>query len=117
MGKRKMSERERRELANTRRGEVVPTSGEAVEPRQLDQMVSLRLDPNTISTLREIAHSRGGTLSDLLREGASMVILAAGQTRPIMNLTYRVVPVEPQERPTGTTANPVRFDGELSVTA
>jgi hypothetical protein len=119
MGGRNLSERERRELANAHRGEVVPESAVPVQPQQLDQVVSLRLDPNTITTLREIANRRGMTMSDLLRQGAGMVIVAAGQTQQITDLKVDVV-VEPHtstNQVSEFTANPVRQEPKLSATA
>jgi len=120
MDSRNLSEQERRELANDHRGEVVTESGRPVQPRQLDQVVSLRLDPNTISALRDIATRRGMTVSDVLREGASMVIVAAGEVRSIMDLSYEVHRVD-AHMPTGGasayTANPVKVDQAASATA
>ena len=63
-------ERRRRALAREHRGEVVEDSGAPVEPRRLDQMVSIRLDPEIVRELRVIARSRNTTLSAVLREAA-----------------------------------------------
>jgi predicted DNA-binding ribbon-helix-helix protein len=97
MASRDMSEIQRRELANAHRGEVVPGSGRPVEGRRLGQMISLRLEPDTIATLRGIANRRGVTVSDLLREGAGMV-LAADQQLGTVTVTYRVTVSAPQAR-------------------
>lgn len=67
------SEREKREAAQRHRGQVVEGSGRPIEGRHLPQMVSVRLDPNILSDLRELARSRGASVSDLLREGAALV--------------------------------------------
>ena len=69
-----MNEIERRKLANAHRGEVVPGSGTPVTGRRLGQIVSVRLESDTIAALREVANRRGMTVSDLLREGAGMVL-------------------------------------------
>jgi len=86
-----MSEREKRELANAHRGEVLVESAQAIEGRRLDQVVSLRLEPETVAELREIANRRGVTVSDLLREGAAMVILGNQQTMEVTRLALRVI--------------------------
>jgi Ribbon-helix-helix protein, copG family len=64
------NERERRDLAQQHAGEVVEGSGTVVAPRRLDQMISLRLEPELASALRELANRRDVTVSELLREGA-----------------------------------------------
>ena len=120
MAERDLSERERRELADAHRGEVVVDSGEPVEPRRLGQMVSLRLETETITALRDIANRRGVTLSDLLREGAGMVIAAAEPAWQIMDLTYKVSwidPGSPSQVYARYTTSPVRLDQDLSATA
>jgi hypothetical protein len=76
---RNMNEIERRELANAHRGEVLPGSGTPVAGRRLGQIVSVRLESDTIAALRGIANRRGMTVSDLLREGAGMVLAADRQ--------------------------------------
>lgn len=118
MAGRNMSEQERRELANAHRDEVVAGSGRPVQPQQLDQVVSLRLDPSTISALRDIANRRGVTLSDLLREGASMVIIASSEVRSIMDLSYEVHRISanmPSGGPSSYSANPIILDPAASA--
>ncbi|MDQ6947199.1 MAG: ribbon-helix-helix domain-containing protein [Actinomycetota bacterium] len=66
----RQSEIERRDAAQRNRGRVVEGSGEAVEGRRLDQMLSVRLNPDLVSDLRRVAEQSGATLSDLLREAA-----------------------------------------------
>lgn len=68
------SERDRRETAYEHRGELAEDSAEPVTPRRLDHAVSVRLDPEVLSALRDVAESRGTTVSDLLREGAQRVL-------------------------------------------
>ncbi len=64
----------RRESAQVQAGEVVPGSGKRGKPRRMAQMVSVRLDGELVSRLRSIAQQRGVTVSDLLREGAELVV-------------------------------------------
>jgi Ribbon-helix-helix protein, copG family. len=109
MVERDMSERERRELANRHRGEVVPDSGTPVEGRRLAQVVSLRFEPEILATLRDIATRRGMTVSDLLREGADTIIAADQQTMQVTGLSTLRVTVTPARTTThlgGFTANP-----------
>jgi hypothetical protein len=120
MAERDMSERELRELAYAHRGEVVPGSGTPVEPRRLDQVVSLRLPPEIIADLKDLGNRRGVTVSDLLREGATSVLMAARQTAMFSKLSVVVV-VSPQSGTWDTqqhSANPVaNLDAPQSVTA
>jgi predicted DNA-binding ribbon-helix-helix protein len=71
---RRNNEIARRERAQTHAGEVVPGSGKRGKPRRLGQMVSVRLDGELVSALRNIAEQRGVTVSDLLREGAEQIV-------------------------------------------
>jgi predicted DNA-binding protein len=77
---RKMSEERRneeiarREMAQAHAGEVVAGSGERGKPRRMAQMVSVRLDGELVNRLRTVAEQRGVTVSDLLREGAELVM-------------------------------------------
>lgn len=68
------SERDRRERAYEHRGELAQDSAESVAPRRLDHAVSVRLDPQVLTALRNVAESRETTVSDLLREGAQRVL-------------------------------------------
>jgi predicted DNA-binding ribbon-helix-helix protein len=74
----------RREEAQAHAGEVVAGSGKRGKPRRMAQMVSVRLDGELVSALRNIAEQRGVTVSDLLREGAERIVqktYAAAQPR------------------------------------
>jgi predicted DNA-binding ribbon-helix-helix protein len=109
MVERDMSERERRELANRHRGEVVPDSGTPVEGRRLAQVVSLRFEPEILATLRDIANRRGMTVSDLLREGADVIIAADRRAVDVTGLSMLRVTVTPARTTThlgAFTANP-----------
>jgi hypothetical protein len=73
-----MSENEneiaRREEALAHAGEIVPGSGARGNPRRMARMMSVRLDGGLIGQLREVAQRRNTTVSDLLREGAELVV-------------------------------------------
>jgi hypothetical protein len=45
-----------------------------IEPKKMDSMLSVRLDSDLVAKLREIAARREMGISDLLREGAELVI-------------------------------------------
>jgi ABC-type polar amino acid transport system ATPase subunit len=83
-----LSEAERRALALRHRGEVADEPTEAVEPRRMAQMMSVRLDPAVVVALRSIANVRAVSVSDLLREGAERVIKASQGQRPSVHVTY-----------------------------
>jgi hypothetical protein len=95
------SERERRELAQQHAGEVVEGSGRAIAPRRLDQMISLRLEPELAAALRELANQRGVSVSELLREGA-IYLLEADRASTGPSFTWKIVSVpglpNPRER-------------------
>lgn len=55
-------------------GKVVPGSGRRGKPRRMAQMVSVRLDGELIGRLRVVAKKHNVTLSDLLREGAKLIV-------------------------------------------
>jgi uncharacterized protein (DUF4415 family) len=69
-----MSEKKLRGQAYGHRDQVVEGSGEVMEPARLSQMVSLRLDGDVIGALRDLANRRQTTVSELLRQGASLVL-------------------------------------------
>jgi hypothetical protein len=71
---RRKSEIERRELAQAHAGEVDEDSGMLGSPRLMSQMVSVRLDGQLVIELWDAAERRGVTLSDILREGARLVL-------------------------------------------
>lgn len=101
-----MSERERRELAEAHRDDAPLETVGPVEPRRLGQMVSLRFEPDILARLREIANSRGSTVSDLLREGAALVIASNEQAMQItrISLNVEVQPTETRARLWGASA-------------
>lgn len=98
------SERKRRDRAQKHAGKVVEGSGALVEPRRLDHMVSLRLEPELLVRLRELAGRTGKTTSDLLRRGALLVITEDERAHaPIVQL--RVVQGEAEPTQGSTTSN------------
>ena len=69
-------------------GKIIPGAGKRGTPRRMDQMVSVRLDGELIGKLRIVARERNATLSDLLREGAELVVEDAyASTQPRANFT------------------------------
>ncbi len=93
------SEIARRERAQAHAGEVVAGSGKRGKPRRMAQMVSVRLDGELVSALRNIAEQRGVTVSDLLREGADQVVqetysAARPRIRYTISGTQHTIPTE-----------------------
>lgn len=72
-----MDERERRELAERHRDEIDVDSARAIEPRALDQILSVRMPAELAIGLRDVANRVGVSVSDLLRAAARQ--LAAGE--------------------------------------
>ena len=101
---RRSDERARREAAQAHRGEVVPDSGRALKPRALPQMVSVRLESELASELRQLARETGTTVSDLLREAAVSVVVRAKSARYVVRME-QVVGGHAQALPTGNTAS------------
>jgi ribbon-helix-helix CopG family protein len=96
---RERSEQELRELAQQHAGEVVEGSGTAVAPRRLDQMISLRLEPELAAALRQLANRRGVTVSELLRVGALRLLEAdRASTGPSYTWDIKSIPSLPDSR-------------------
>jgi hypothetical protein len=72
-----------REEAQANAGEVVEGAGSRGTPRRMPQMISVRLSGGLIRRLRALARERGVTVSELLREGAELVLedQHAGESR------------------------------------
>ena len=85
-----MSEQERRELAEAHKDDFDPDYAAPITPRRLEQMVSLRLDPDVVVALRELAVQRGCSVSDLLREGAARVLAAAAEGMRVTHMKIGV---------------------------
>ena len=71
---RRENEAARREKAQAHAGEIVGGSGRQGKPRRMAQMISVRLDGELVSRLRTVAEQRGVTVSELLREGAQLIV-------------------------------------------
>jgi len=113
-----MSERERRDLADAHRDDaVVADSATAVEPRRLGQMASVRLDPDVLVSLRKIANDRGVTVSDLLREGAGLVLASSEQAMQVVHFTFGVQVGETRTSVWDARATPTRSAGSQFFTA
>jgi hypothetical protein len=74
MNEQRASEIARREKAQAHAGEIVAGSGKRGKPRRMPRMVSARLDGELLRELRLVAQQRNTTVSDLLREGAELII-------------------------------------------
>lgn len=71
-------------------GDIVPGAGSRGKPRRMAQMVSVRLDGELVGKLRVVAKERNVTLSDLLREGAELIVedeYAGAQPRASFTIT------------------------------
>lgn len=79
-------EKRRREAAQAHTAEVEP-GGHEVAGRSIRQMVSVRLEAQLLKDLRELAETRGESVSDLLREAA--VELVARSRRAPLRLHFR----------------------------
>lgn len=90
---RRASEVERRELARRHQGEVIPDSGRPLEPRSIPVMVSVRLEAGLVADLRSIARERGVTMSELLREGARLIVSVTRTASILIKLKWEVVPL------------------------
>lgn len=82
-----LPESERREIANAHKGEILDEVAE-VTPRRMAQMVSMRLEPEIVTELRQVANDRGVSMSDLLREGADCVINRWRGTRDVVHVSF-----------------------------
>jgi len=79
--------------------DLVEGSGRRGEPRRLDQMISARLDPVLVSSLKRFAKQHGLTLSDVVRE-AALLLLAREEAQHVITFNVAVT----NERG-GATAN------------
>jgi Ribbon-helix-helix protein, copG family len=68
---------------------LIEGSGQRGEPRRLDQMVSARLDPALVSSLKQLAERRGISLSDVLRE-AAVLLLTREDARDVVTFCVEV---------------------------
>jgi hypothetical protein len=68
------SERERRDEAQRNAEDLVEEAVREVPPSDMKQVLSLRMDPQLIRSLRRIATERGTTVSELLRQAATEIV-------------------------------------------
>lgn len=88
MNEQQTTEITRREEAQAHAGQIVADSGERGKPRRMPRMVSVRLNGDLYRQLRAVAQQRNTTVSDLLREGAELVVEdARASIRPQMSFT------------------------------
>lgn len=74
MSEPRASEIARREEAQAHGGEIVVGSGKRGNPHRMSRMVSTRLDGELVRKLRSVAQQRNTTISELLREGAEVIV-------------------------------------------
>lgn len=70
----RQSELARREAAQQEAGQVDVSPVGAVRPRKIRQVFSVRLEPELIRELREVAQQRGVSISDVVREAAVTLV-------------------------------------------
>lgn len=108
----RLSEKERRELAEAHKDDLDVESATPVTPKRLGQMISLRLDPEVVIALRDLAVERGVSLSDLLREGAARVLAEASQPMHMTQFRFTVdigSPVQVVNPQTPTSSKPMGY--------
>lgn len=88
---RHLSEAERRRLADQLREQDADVDDGVIEPRRLDQMFSLRLDPELASALRDLANARGCSVSELLREAAASMLRSEQRSHGTMVIEGSIV--------------------------
>jgi predicted transcriptional regulator len=81
-----MDEQQRREAALASLGGDVIDARE-IAPREVRQMISVRVEPRLVGDLREIAEARGAKVSDLLREAVTRFV-AEFRSQPIQVATW-----------------------------
>lgn len=87
MSDQRRSESERRERAQMSKDKAIREgTGRPVEPREVPQMVSVRLDAGVLTELRKAAEREGTTVSDLLRRGAALVVEGLDRTPYSLNI-------------------------------
>jgi hypothetical protein len=90
---------------------LIEGSGRRGESRRLDQMVSARLDPALVSSLKQLAERRGISLSDVLRE-AALLLLAREDAQNVISFCVKVTN---ETRPDGISYDAYRKEIPLAV--
>jgi len=81
-------EKRRRELAWAHRDDIIPGSERAIQPKELGQIVSVRLTTAEVSALRDYADKLGWTMSEVIRHATrAMVGRPIGWQCEHMNMT------------------------------
>ena len=115
------SEKVRREQAQQLSGEVISESGKSIEPKSLEQMISVRLDTPTITLLRDLAESQRVSVSSLIRTAVADFAARSGQVTKIRWQVIRsegtdaVETREWQESPSSRAGLREIREGELAV--
>jgi plasmid stability protein len=91
--------------------DLIEGSGQRLEPRRLDQMVSARLDPALVAALRQFAERHGMSFSDVVRE-AALQLLAREEARNV--ITFRV-DITNETRPGGISHKSYRTEIPAAV--
>ena len=104
------SERERRDEAQRNAESLVEQALREVPRSDLKQVLSLRMDPQLIRSLRRIAGERDTTVSDLLREAATEIVTSTAVPTVV---TYRAIP--PTTRPQTTSPATDHSSGEQTT--
>ena len=107
MSEQRASEKARREEAQAHAGVIVAGSGKLGKPRRMPRMVSVRLDGELVAELRAVARQRNTTISELLREGAEIIVRDAYADAVTVKVT----------RSEGTGATIQRGQGERIASA
>jgi hypothetical protein len=90
---------------------LIEGSGRRGESRRLDQMISARLDPALVSSLKQLAERRGISLSDVLRE-AALLLLAREDAQNVVSFSVKVTN---ETRPDGISHDAYRTDIPVAV--
>ena len=85
---------------------LIEDAGRPGEPRRLDQMISVRLDPVLVAALRKVAEVHDMSLSDVLRE-AALQLLAREEAKNIRTFN---VEITNETRPEGIRHESYRKD-------
>ena len=80
----------RRERAQRHAGEVVEGTERQIDARRLGTMMSVRLDPEVVASLRKIADSHGVSVSEVLRQAAAEYVARSESAETALWLDIKV---------------------------
>lgn len=89
---------------------LIVGSGQRGELRRLDQMISARLDPVLVAALKELAAKRNMSLSDVLREAATL-LLKREESSNVIRFEVSIT----NEHPQSTTRSTLHQDVQIAV--